>query len=134
MRIKLVRSLIALALAAPITLLAFSTGPPVRRTGAPIDGGLNCSVCHFTFAPANSDSRGSVAIAAASYSPGVMQTITVTVMHPEAIRWGFQITARAISDPIGGDLEVYRATADELEVEIRRVLDRLTAERAHDAP
>jgi protein-tyrosine-phosphatase len=36
---------------------------------------------------------------------------------------------RPISDPIGAELEVYRATADELEVEIRRVLDRTTAER-----
>ncbi|MDB4875389.1 MAG: Phosphotyrosine protein phosphatase superfamily [Gemmatimonadetes bacterium] len=38
-------------------------------------------------------------------------------------------SARAISDPIGAELDVYRATADELEAEIRRVLDRTTAER-----
>jgi protein-tyrosine-phosphatase len=43
-------------------------------------------------------------------------------------------SARAISDPIGGELDVYRATADELEREIRRVFDRITAERAPDAP
>jgi protein-tyrosine-phosphatase len=36
---------------------------------------------------------------------------------------------RPISDPIGAELEVYRTTADELEEEIRRVLDRITAER-----
>ena len=36
---------------------------------------------------------------------------------------------RAISDPIGMELDVYRATADELEAEIRRALDRITAER-----
>ena len=40
---------------------------------------------------------------------------------------------RAISDPIGAELDVYRATADELEGEIRRVLDRITAERASSA-
>ena len=39
---------------------------------------------------------------------------------------------RAISDPIGAELEVYRATADELEREIRRVFDRMAAERAPD--
>jgi protein-tyrosine-phosphatase len=38
-------------------------------------------------------------------------------------------SSRAISDPIGAELDVYRATADELEVEIRRALDRITAER-----
>lgn len=40
---------------------------------------------------------------------------------------------RAISDPVGGELEVYRATADELETEIRRVLDRLAASRVTGA-
>jgi protein-tyrosine-phosphatase len=40
---------------------------------------------------------------------------------------------RPISDPIGAELDVYRATADELEEEIRRVLDRITAERTPGA-
>jgi protein-tyrosine-phosphatase len=39
------------------------------------------------------------------------------------------IASRAVSDPMGGDLETYRATTDELEVEIRRVFDHLAAER-----
>lgn len=38
-------------------------------------------------------------------------------------------SSRSISDPIGMELDVYRATADELEDEIRRVVDRITAER-----
>ena len=42
-------------------------------------------------------------------------------------------STRPISDPIGAELEVYRATADELEEEIRRVLDRITAERGSGA-
>lgn len=41
-------------------------------------------------------------------------------------------SARPISDPMGGDLEVYRATYAELEREIRRVFDRIVAERATD--
>lgn len=40
---------------------------------------------------------------------------------------------RAISDPIGAELDVYRATADELEEEIRRVVERITAERSSGA-
>lgn len=35
-----------------------------------------------------------------------------------------------ISDPFGGDLDAYRETAAELQREIRRVFDRLTAHRA----
>lgn len=42
-------------------------------------------------------------------------------------------TARAVEDPIGGDLDAYRTTADELETEIRRVFDRLAAERVPGA-
>lgn len=38
-------------------------------------------------------------------------------------------STRAVNDPIGGELDVYRATADELESEIRRVFDRILAER-----
>jgi protein-tyrosine-phosphatase len=33
--------------------------------------------------------------------------------------------ARSVSDPFGGDLEVYRHTFDELEREVRRALDRM---------
>jgi protein-tyrosine-phosphatase len=42
--------------------------------------------------------------------------------------------SRPVNDPVGGELDVYRATADELEQEIRRVFDRITAERPSDAP
>lgn len=40
---------------------------------------------------------------------------------------------RAIGDPMGAELDVYRETADELETEIRRVLDRIAAERGSGA-
>ena len=43
-------------------------------------------------------------------------------------------SSRPISDPIGAELDVYRATADELEDEIRRALDRITAERGTGNP
>jgi len=68
------------------------------RTGAAVDGGLTCTACHQTFAPANSDARGRLAIFAAPYSPGVKQTIRILLEHPEARRWGFQVTARLVGD------------------------------------
>lgn len=43
-------------------------------------------------------------------------------------------SARPVNDPIGGELDVYRATADELEQEVRRVFDRITAERSSGTP
>jgi len=42
-------------------------------------------------------------------------------------------SVRPISDPIGAELDVYRATTDELEEEIRRAMDRLVAERSSSA-
>ena len=85
------------ALSVPIVMYGFSSGPPINRTGAPVDGGLNCTVCHRTFAPANSGT-GRVSISTLSYTPGVKQTVTVTVEDPDAQRWGFQMTARFVSD------------------------------------
>ena len=95
MKRKLILSLMG---AVPVALFAFSTGPPVMRTGAAIDGGTNCTACHSTFAPANSDPRGSVTIAGAGYTPGMPQTVTVSVKHPDQQRWGFQLIARLASD------------------------------------
>ena len=43
-------------------------------------------------------------------------------------------TARAVTDPFGGDLANYRTTADELEGEIRKVLDRVATEQAGGRP
>src|SRR5882724_9065197 len=90
--------LLCVLISSPIALMAFSTGPPVKRTGATVDGGLNCTACHRTFAPANSDARGSVAILTGSYTPGVKQVLRVIVSHPDAARWGFQLTSRLASD------------------------------------
>lgn len=44
------------------------------------------------------------------------------------------LSARPVNDPIGGELDLYRTTADELEQEVRRVFDRITAERSSDMP
>ncbi len=73
-----------------------SAGPPVGHTGAPVDGGQNCTMCHRTF-PVNSGA-GRITISTTPYTPGVKQNITVTVEDPDARRWGFQLTARLHSD------------------------------------
>ena len=93
------RALFVCSLASlPAMIYGFSNGPVPGRTGAAADGGLDCAACHRTFAPANSDPRGSLRIEAGPYTPGVAQTIRVLLSHPEAQRWGFQITARLASD------------------------------------
>jgi uncharacterized protein (TIGR03437 family) len=83
--------------AVPVTLFAFSqqTGPPPNRTGLP--GGLLCTQCHQTTGPVNSGA-GRVSIQVGNYNPGVRQRIRVTVEDPQAVKWGFQTTARQVSD------------------------------------
>jgi protein arginine phosphatase len=39
-----------------------------------------------------------------------------------------------INDPMGGELEVYRATMDELERDVRQVVERIDAQRRPDGP
>ncbi len=41
-------------------------------------------------------------------------------------------SGRAVSDPVGGDLEVYRSTGDELTREIRLAFDRIAADRPRE--
>ncbi|MGH9631951.1 MAG: choice-of-anchor V domain-containing protein, partial [Bryobacteraceae bacterium] len=87
------------AAAIPIALFARSTGPPIRRTGAPVDdNGATCTACHRTFERPNPDQIGKITIQAQNYRPSARQTLRVTVEHPEATRWGFQLTARRVSD------------------------------------
>lgn len=41
---------------------------------------------------------------------------------------------RAIGDPFGSDLDAYRRTFDELEIVVRRAVERAAAERAREQP
>ena len=75
-------------------LQANRMNPPIKMTGAPIDGGQTCAVCHQPSGAAT----GSVAIDATTYLPGVQQTLHVTITDPLASRWGFQLTARVVNN------------------------------------
>src|SRR5581483_5838668 len=89
--------LLSLATIFPAVLVAESGTPSLGYTGAPADhGGQNCSTCHTGF-PVNS-AGGSLTVNVSDYSPGVQQIIHIVLQHPQATRWGFQITIRQVSD------------------------------------
>jgi uncharacterized protein (TIGR03437 family) len=91
--------LLTLLFAGPVAVLAESAMPSIGYAGAPTDhNGQDCSTCHNSFGGANTDSRGSVTADITSYNPGVQQTIHLMIQHPQAQRWGFQITIRPVSD------------------------------------
>lgn len=71
-----------------------SPGPPLGFTGAPGEG--TCVGCHYTFGqpnPPNSGGKVEIMGLPASYILGQSYTVTVTVSHPTARAWGFELTA-----------------------------------------
>jgi uncharacterized protein (TIGR03437 family) len=86
---------LALLLAVSIPAFALPGGAPRGHTGAP--GDQTCLSCHRTFEL--NPPGGSVRIETVNYKVGQPQTVRVTVSHPEALRWGFQLTARWVKDP-----------------------------------
>ena len=77
---------------------ATSSGGPIKRTGAAVDGGLTCVQCHSQFAPPVNQGAGRVLVSVNAYAPGITYSLNVQVADPSAIRWGFQLTARVASD------------------------------------
>src|SRR5689334_11909359 len=94
------RLLLLSSLAFPLLMHGFSHNPPIRRTGVPTDdGGTVCTACHRTFGVPNPDTQGSVTVETSDvYLPGVPQPVKVTVQHPLAVRWGFELTAGVVNN------------------------------------
>jgi len=98
-----------LTLLAGTLMLATTGGPPTQRTGVPGEaGGATCAACHTNGPAVNSDTRGRLTIEARDYKPGVKQLIKVILEHPEATKWGFQLTVRSAADMLqqAGDFTV----------------------------
>lgn len=71
-----------------------SPGPPLGFTGAPGEG--TCVGCHYTFNqpnPPNTGGKVEIIGLPANYTLGQSYTVTVTVSHPTARAWGFELTA-----------------------------------------
>jgi len=69
-------------------------GPPLGFTAAPGEG--VCTGCHYTYGNPNPPgSGGSVVVSGLpeNYEPGHTYLVSVTVAHPAARRWGFELTA-----------------------------------------
>jgi uncharacterized protein (TIGR03437 family) len=94
----------ALLAALPVLLWAYSYGPDPGYVGVPGEnGGATCATsgCHLGTAnnPAN---KGSVTVgfpSGATYTPGIAQTLTVTISDPAQNAAGFQLTGRLASTP-----------------------------------
>lgn len=108
MRSPAVYGLACAALAAGASLaLAFSSGPPASRTGAPAVGGVaaeaNCTACHTGFALNTAGATLEILDVPASYITDSLYTLRVRMTSTFAPprRWGFQITAVRDADGQG---------------------------------
>lgn len=68
-----------------------SPGPPLGFTGAPGEG--TCTGCHYTFGLNSGAGKVEISGLPTSYAAGQSYTVTVTVSHPTARAWGFELTA-----------------------------------------
>lgn len=94
---------------AEVTALASSTGPVAGSSGVPAAGPNpaenTCVMCHTDF-PLNPDEQGKIQLLGVpdSYVAGKSYELEVRVSHPEAQRWGFQLTAVAGPDLHGSGI------------------------------
>jgi uncharacterized protein (TIGR03437 family) len=93
-------SLIFVAIA-PIVLYAYEYGPDPGYTGAPGDNPTACefSGCHVGKLNPPGGNVKIVASGGTSYVPGQAQKIMVTITDSTEKKYGFQLTARADSNP-----------------------------------
>lgn len=80
------------------TAWAHSGGAQILFSGAPGEG--DCSACHGAGTP--NAGPGNLQIrfdSAANWTPGQPVKVKVTLSDPDALRWGFELTARAASNP-----------------------------------
>ena len=76
---------------------ANSSGAPPELTGAP--GEKTCTACHVGTANSGPGSLQIRFDGALNWTPGQPVKVKVTLSDPNATRWGFQLTARAASNP-----------------------------------
>ena len=82
-------ALLLLLLSASLAL-AWSSGPPDGRTGAPGEG--NCTACHTTFPLDSGSGSFDIATGSSNYNPDEVYTVVVELSDPDASRWGFELT------------------------------------------
>lgn len=79
------------------SMWANSSGAPAQVSGAPGEG--NCSACH---GGTPNSGPGSLQVrfdGVMNWTPGQPVKVKVTLSDPNATRWGFELTARAASNP-----------------------------------
>jgi uncharacterized protein (TIGR03437 family) len=90
----------------PLALLGNSSGPPVRHTAAPGDQAQSCAAAGCHTGTALNGGGGSVTLTfegGNTYTPGQRKRVTVTISDPvNRVRYGFQATARLVSNLQGG--------------------------------
>lgn len=97
---------------------AFSSGPPIARTGAPALGTFpaetTCSACHNQFALNSGPGTLAMTGLPATYSANQEVAVTVMLTQPSRVRYGFEATALDDQGRKAGTLVVTDAARTQL--------------------
>lgn len=95
-------SISALVVVVPVVLLAYSSGPDPKYTGAP--GENTCTQCHGGTALNGGGGKVSASFSTGTnYTPGQVTHVTLTVSDPKNTHAGFQMAAKTASGANAGD-------------------------------
>lgn len=95
-------------------LIAMSNGSPGGRTGSPGDNTNNCSSCHSGSATQDVSGWINSDIPPDGYMPGDSYTITLEATDPDALRFGFELTAEDINGNKIGEFVITNSTETKL--------------------
>ncbi len=96
----------------PMSVFAFSSGPPDGTAGDP-PAMNNCTQCHSSFGVNEGDGSVDV-ITLTSYDPGEGYSVSVEVTDPNASRWGFELIAMDDQNNPVGSMELLQASRTQL--------------------
>jgi uncharacterized protein (TIGR03437 family) len=104
-------------LAAAALIYAHAEGPDPRHTAAPGDDPLACATAGCHTGTGVNAGGGTVVLkfpAGQTYTPGQQQTFQVVVSDPKAKTYGFQLTARLVSNLSQGQAGDFSSVAGEI--------------------
>jgi hypothetical protein len=103
----------------PVTILAFSSGPPDGYAGDPPLYNY-CTACHTSYPLNSGDGVLEILGLPTFYLPGSTYVITVHITDPGQVRWGFELTVIDTAGTRGG----FIAPLDSLYVQVSQGADR----------
>src|SRR5437868_11087667 len=94
----LIGKILAISSVVPVLIYAHAAGPDPGKSGAPGESTCAEAGCHVGAGLNRGGGGVKIDAGGTTYSPGVKQRISVTISDPAQRKWGYQLTARLVSN------------------------------------